>query len=288
MIPIDQQSNEGYAIHSCGYDSLLHAKICSTNNIITSPMPLHNYNAQQNSTNSMPNCNNYRNSRTRHRHHNEFSMSASPQVQGYTKLMSTQQNSKLNTALLNQLNPQLTHEQKLTRTISDVERWLADDQIVAATSNGTATNSTFEKDNSLHKDVPACLKNMNVNNSSDKFKENEIETNKYNNVRLPSKKVFNKNILLTRPKSSSSQQNSSNSDSPNGKAGTFGMTAPPNKCIAESEENIVQYASIPIVDASHSECEILLRASSDENESISQIGTIHHRYVHIHHHYYHH
>lgn len=148
MMPTDQHSNE--AAHSatkvnwCGYDSLLHAKICSTNNIISNPVLaahtsklLHSYNAQQDSTASVPNCNinstnnanchsnnnNNRISRSRHRHHNEFPISASPQVQGYTKLMSTQQNSKLNTALLNQLNPQLTQEQKLTRTISHVEKW---------------------------------------------------------------------------------------------------------------------------------------------------------------------
>lgn len=337
IVPTDQHPTVAHANHThnatkvnwCGYDSLLHAKICSTNNIISSPVLAasrsHNYNAQQNSTTSMPNFNNYnsndsgninnnninnRSSRSRHRHHNEFLVSASPQVQGYTKLMSTQQNSKLNTALLNQLNPQLTHEQKLTRTISDVEKWLADDQIVAATSNVTAANSIFDltktiqmnsKDNNLHKDVPECLKTTNTNNSSEKIKENESQTNKFNNASSPSKKIFNKEILLTRktPKSSqsSSQRNSSNSDSPNGKATTIEMAAPSKKCIADSKENVVEYASIPIVDASQSECEILLRASSDENESSSQIGTtdnasltttIHHRYVHIHHHYYHH
>lgn len=334
MMPTDQHPTEAHAIHNhnnatkvnwCGYDSLLHAKICSTNNPVLAAHTsrLQNYNAQLNSTTSMPNYNNYnsndsgninnnninnRSSRSRHRHHNEFLVSASPQVQGYTKLMSTQQNSKLNTALLNQLNPQLTHEQKLTRTISDVERWLADDQIVAATSNIAAANSVFDLTKTMNvncKDNPECLKNANTNtntnNSSGKIKENESQANKYNNASSPSKKIFNKEILLARktPKSSqsSSQRNSSNSDSPNGKAGTIEMAAPTNKCIAESKENVVEYASIPIVDASQSECEILLRASSDENESSSQIGTtdnasltttIHHRYVHIHHHYYHH
>lgn len=300
IMPNDQHSNEATKVNWCGYDSMLHAKICSTNNIISNPVLaahtsklLHSYNAQQNSTTSIPNCNinNSRNSRSRHRHHNEFSISASPQVQGYTKLMSTQQNSKLNTALLNQLNPQLTQEQKLTRTISHVEKWLADDQNVAATSNITADNNIFDvsnNDNSLHNDVPdSSLKNMN---------SSENQTKKYGDIHSPSKKTFNREIKLTRktPKTSqsSSQRNSSNSDSPGGKA----MATSSNKCIAESKENVVEYASIPI-DGSHSECEILLRASSDEIDSSSQIDitdnasvttTIHHRYVHIHHHYYHH
>lgn len=313
------QTDQAPAIHThsatkvnwCGYDSLLHAKICSTNNIISNPVLaahtsklLHSYNAQQDSTTSMPNCNsnvngntnnnNNRNSRSRHRHHNEFPISASPQVQGYTKLMSTQQNSKLNTALLNQLNPQLTQEQKLTRTISHVERWLADDQIVAATSNVIAANNILDisknlNTNNLHKGVP---ENLNANSSTDKFKENENQARKHIDVISPSKKTFKKEILLTRktPKSS-------DSDSPGAKVGSNGKATSSNRCIAESKENVVEYASIPIVDASHSECEILLRASSDENESSSQIGitdnaslttTIHHRYVHIHHHYYHH
>lgn len=333
MTPNDQHSN---AIHThsstkvnwCGYDSMLHAKICSTNKIVSNPVltaypSKHNYNTQQNSatpvlncnnnSNSNGNCNGYTNnnnsraSRSRHRHHNEFPISASPKVQGYTKLMSTQQNSKLNTAILNQLNPQLTQEQKLTQSITHVEKWLADDQIDAATSNIIMANNMLDmsknvnlnlncKNNNVHKGASECLNNM---NNTDKFKGNEILTKKHNDVSSSSKKAFNKEILLTRktPKSSlsSSLQNSSNSDSPGGKVGSIGATS--NKAVAETKENIVEYASIPIVDPSHSECENLLRASSDENESNSQIGitdnaslstTIHHRYVHIHHHYYHH
>lgn len=328
MMPTDKHFNETTAIHThsatkvnwCGYDSTLHAKICSSNNIISNPLLsahtpklLHNYNAQQDNISSLPNCNNTSNnnvnshsnnnsnriSRSRHRHQNEFPISASPQVQGYTKLMSTQQNSKLNTALLNQLNPQLTQEQKLTRTISHVEKWLADDHIVAATSNVIAANildmSKNVNDNNIN--APENLKNMNT----DKFRENENQAKRHNDGSSPSKKTFNKEILLTRktPKSSlsSSQRNSSNSDSPGRKMCDNGIDAPSNIRIDELKENAVEYASIPIVDASQSECEILLRASSDENGSSSQIGitdnlsqstTIHHRYVHIHHHYYHH
>lgn len=214
--------------------------------------------------------------------------------------MSTQ-NSKLNTTLLNQLNPQLTQEQKLTRTISHVEKWLADDQVGTATSNIITANNMLDisknvncKENNLYKDVE-CLNNVNAVSTVDKFKENEKLAKKQNDVGSPSKKTFNKEILLTRktPKSSlsSSQRNSSNSDS-HGK-GVSNGSAEPNNGTPELKENVVEYATIPIVDPSQSECENLLRASSDE--SSSQIGmtdnaslTTIHRYVHIHHHYYHH
>lgn len=346
MTPADPHSNETTAIYThnaskanwCGYDSMLHAKICSTNNIISNPVLaahtsklLHNINSNQN--NSTPNCNsnnvnnnnnnnNSRNSRSRHRHHNnEFPISASPQVQGYTKLMSSQ-NSKLNTTLLNQLNPQLTQEQKLTRTISHVEKWLAadDGQTAANTTNILTANNMLDtqsknvncKENNLYKDAD-CLNNVNaVNSTVDKFKENEKLTKKLNEVSgSPSKKTFNKEILITRktPKSSlsSSQRNSSNSDSQvkgtnnvttaTATTTTTATTAPTtnvpnNNAVPEPKEGVVEYASIPIVDPSQSECENLLRASSDE--SSSQIGmtdaslTTIHRYVHIHHHYYHH
>lgn len=248
-MPIDPHDTAAIHTHNasktnwCGYDSTLHAKICSTNNIISNPVLaahtsklLLNYNSNHN--NSTPNCNNSinninnsRNSRSRHRHHNEFPISASPQVQGYTKLMSTQ-NSKLNTALLNQLNPQLTQEQKLTRTISHVEKWLADDQTTAATpSNILTSNNLLDisknvncKENNLYKDAE-CLNNVNAIGATDKFKENEKLTKKLNDMGSPSKKTFNKEILITRktPKSSlsSSQRNSSNSDS-HGKGTTQG------------------------------------------------------------------
>lgn len=313
MTQADQHSNDTNNVHAhnatkanwCGYDSTLHAKICSTNNIISNPVLaahtsklLHNYNSNQNNSTPNFNNNNSRHSRSRNRHHNEFSISASPQVQGYTKLMSTQ-NSKLNTTLLNQLNPQLTQEQKLTRTISHVEKWLADDQTAAAaTSTILTANNVLDisknvncKENNLCKDAE-CLNNVNVVGSLDKFKENEKLAKKLNDANSPSKKTFNKEILITRktPKSSlsSSQRNSSNSDSQMKMANNMTANNAP-----EPKESVVEYASIPIVDPSQSECENLLRASSDE--SSSQIGltdnaslTTIHRYVHIHHHYYHH
>lgn len=290
----------------CGYDSMLHAKICSTNNFISNPVLaahtsklLHNYNSNNNSCSPNNGINN-RSSRSRHRHHhNEFPISGSPQVQGYTKLTSTQQNNKLNTNLLNQLNPQLTQEQKLTRTMNHVEKWLADEHITAAASIVTSPNMLDAK-NIICKDTNLYNNKTddNLNNATaqaDKVKESERMSRKINEIASPSKKIFNKAVLIDRktPKSSlsSSQRNSSTSDTQT--KGTSTAT-PPNNVTLDPKEMVMEYASIPIAfDPSHSECENLLRASSDE--SSSQIGmtddasmaTIH-RYVHIHHHYYHH
>lgn len=301
ITPVESHTNETTAAHAsktnwCGYDSMLHAKICSTNNIISNPVLsahasklLHNYNSNHN--NSTPNCNNKnnRNSRSRHRHHNEFPISASPQVQGYTKLMSMQ-NTKLNTVLLNQLNPQLTQEQKLTRTISHVEKWLADD----ANNLLDISKNVNCKGNNLNKETE--INNVHAVSVGDKFKENEkltkkLNDKKQNEVFSPSKRTFNKNRKTPKSSLSSSQRNSSNSDS-QGK-GSNNISAADNTVAPKPKESVVEYASIPIVDPSQSECENLLRASSDE--SSSQIGmtdnaslTTIHRCVHIHHHYYHH
>lgn len=309
----NDQNNATYArtpskMNWCGYDSMLHAKICSTNTFISNPVLaahtsklLHNINSTPNSEIPATNGANNRSSRLRHRHHNEFTVTASPQVQGYSKLLSNHNNGKLNTALLNQLNPQLTQEQKLTRTMNHVEKWLNEDQTNATTltasaassivatpnilSNSTAldTKNVNCKETNLCKDDANYLNNVNSASVIDKLKENDKST----------KKAFNKEILLTRKTQkpsylSSPQRDSSNSDS-------HSKTAAHNEdTTRESKESIMEYASIPIiVDPSQSECENLLRASSDE--SSSQIGltdnassTTVHRYVHIHHHYYHH
>lgn len=256
----------------CGYDSILHAKICSTNNVIANPVLaahtsklLHNYNNNMNNANStsnnnsnsknannnnINNNNNNRMSRSRHRHHNEFTITASPQIQGYTKLLSTHNTTKLNTSVLNQLHPQLTPEQKLSRTINHVEKWLAEDQSNQTQAsnilNGIGDKSDIESPTYTGKNMT-----MNANNitAMDKLKISDKVSKNRNETPSPMK-AFNKEILLTRKAQKSR-------------------------------------------DPSQSECENLLPASSDE--SSSQIGftdnslTTVHRYVHehIHHHYHH-
>lgn len=250
----------------CGYDSILHAKICSTNNVISNPVLaahtsklLHNYNNNMNNTanaasnnNSNSNSNgknannNIRMSRSRHRHHNEFTITASPQIQGYTKLLSTHNTTKLNSSVLNQLNPQLTPEQKHSRTM----KWLAEDQS-NQTPASNILNAVADKSDVDSPTFTGKNMTMNANNitAMDKLKISDKVSKNRNETPSP-KKTFNKEILLTRK--------------------------PPKSR-----------------DPSQSECENLLPASSDE--SSSQIGftdnslTTVHRYVHehIHHHYHH-
>lgn len=250
----------------CGYDSILHAKICSTNNVISNPVLaahtsklLHSYNNNMNNTNPASNNNsnsknannNNRMSRSRHRHHNEFTITASPQIQGYTKLLSTHNTTKLNTSVLNQLNPQLTPEQKLSRTINHVEKWLAEDQSIQSPTSNILNGVVGDKSDVESPAFTGKNLTMNANNitAMDKLKISDKVSKNRNETPSP-KKTFNKEILLTRK--------------------------PQKSC-----------------DPSQSECENLLPVSSDE--SSSQIGftdnslTTVHRYVHehIHHHYHH-
>lgn len=270
----------------CGYDSTLHARICSTSHVIAHPVLaahtsklLQNYNNNKNISNmisnnanasvnnsnnnnnsiatttntnaAVANNNNSRISRSRHRQHNEFTITASPQVQGYTKLLSTHNTSKLNTSMLNQLNPQLTPEQKLSRTISHVEKWLAEDQANQMQSSHILNGIGVAKSDIDSPTFAGKHMTMNANNitAMNKLKISDKVSKGRNDTSSP-KKTFNKDILLTRKP---------------------------------------QLAAEPC----QSECENLLPASSDESNS--QIGftdnslTTVHRYVHehIHHHYHH-
>lgn len=259
--------------------------------MITNPI---NSNHATKHSNHHQNNSNQRVLRNRHhRHHNEFPITASPQVQGYTKLMPTHNTSKLNTTILNHLNPQLTPEEKLSRTISHVEKWLTEDQstTAAATIATALTSQTNNFPNKIHStpfDSPSHqttiannlnkddnLVNANNITGMDKLKITEKLSKRINETQSP-RNVFNKELLLNKKSPKASLPHT-------------------NTCNLEKEHNIQkEYASIPIVvDPSQSECENLLRASSDESNS--QFGgadtslTTVHRYVHehIHHHFHH-
>lgn len=83
-IELDQQ-------HLCAFDSFLHATICSNAQVSVPSDPLKVQSAKMNNKN---------------------------------KIMQTPTALKLKTSVLNQLNPNLTSEQKLTRKLNDVEKWL--------------------------------------------------------------------------------------------------------------------------------------------------------------------
>lgn len=303
----------------CGYDSKLHAKICSTNNVISNPILaahtsklLRSYNNAQNAVlSNNSNAAGNRISRNRYRHHqNEFTINASPQVQGYTKLLSTNNTTtKLNTAILNQLNPQLTPEQKLSRTKYHVEKWLTEDQanVAAAAATTAAVNivttpniltekpadSPFKSKNINCKETNLCKDDsyLNANNISaiDRLKLTDKISKSCTEATSPKKAAFKKEILLSRKtKAGRSADKQQQQPQPQQRKPHQPPTDSP---LNAQKENIMDYSSI-IIDPSQSECENLLRASSDESSSqieyTDSLTTIR-RYVHehIHHHYYH-
>lgn len=227
-------------------------------------------------------------------------LTASPQVQGYTKLNSSahpsQTHPKLNTTALSQLNPQLTPEQKFSRTINHVEKWLTErDQVLAKTNNteptkkveaeAAASRSTKIRD--IAKDEKNLDNLINTKLFVEKLKMTEKYTEKFA-VDSPAKKTFNKEVLLGPRKAKSLRAAA-------GVVPTVTKSAP-----AESESKssrsqaLVEYGSVPIT-GDPSECENLLRASCTDDSSCSQAegetttSTAVHRYVHehIHHHYHH-
>lgn len=241
----------------------------------------------------------------RHKNHDlhgvtaNTSLTASPQVQGYTKLNSSvpaPSHPKLNTTALSQLNPQLTPEQKFSRTINHVEKWLNErDQVLAKTNNieqRVAKVPTHEVDGRTEKirDITKDGKNLdNLINTKvfvEKLKMTEKFTEKFTGD-SPAKKTFNKEVLL-RPRKAKSLLSS---------AVVSASAIVPQDAESKSSRSqaLVEYETLPIT-GDPSECENLLRASCTDESSCSQVegetstsSAVQHRYVHehIHHHYHH-
>lgn len=186
---------------------------------------------------------------------------------------------KLSPHLLNQLNPNLTTEQKLTRTINQVEMWLERDQ---PKSNELKVMKKIIESGEKLNNSPQHHNNM-INNRAkfEKIKNDQATTKKIDNVLnadqlkiteevaeiVSPRKCYNKEVSVATKKSILKTEN----------------TTAANSCVKE-------YASIP-VNADAGECENLLRVgASDEDppadNTTSSESTVH-RYVHIHHHYHH-
>lgn len=292
-VPQDPHANGG---NPCGYDSFLHATICTKNghsvrHISSAPMHstptkvLQNYNI--------------RNVRMRNKTHdlqgvltpNAGSLTASPQVQGYSKLNSSApapMHPKLNTTALSQLNPQLTPEQKFSRTINHVERWLNErDQILIKTNNtepkvGTKAGAE-SRTNNIGKDDNNLGNLINTKVFVEKIKTTEKFTEKFA-IESPAKKTFNKEVLL-RPRKAQSHRSS----------GVVSASAAVPLESGNKSQALVEFGAIPLT-GNRSECENLLRASCTDESSCSQAegetstsSAVQHRYVHehIHHHYHH-
>lgn len=222
---------------------------------------------------------------------------------------------KLSPSLLNQLNPNLSAEQKLTRTINQVEMWLERDQTKAndlkLTKNKFAMDAAEKLNNSPGSPVN---NNPNVNNNNliPNNKTNKIEKVRADKQVFQSPTLDNKNKIdnvlnsetFTEKLKITEDLAECNVVSPKKSFNKEALIASATKKVIKSTEVrsptdiktnnfVVEYASIPVA-AEASECENLLRASDEEppqndnstNNSAGTPSTVH-RYVHIHHHYHH-
>lgn len=182
---------------------------------------------------------------------------------------------KLNTAILNQRNPNLSADQKLSRTINHVEKWLTERDHV---NRNEAKIENIEKRNKFTKRPLHRSKSKEELAAKDKnvlFEKLKITENLIEPIVTPvtPKKTFNKEVLISGSSASRKKQQANNRVVDNNiKNNGFAM----------------EYASIPVA-AEPIECENLLRASDDETPNGSTTSSTVHRYVHehIHHHYHH-
>lgn len=240
-------AGEGDQQHLCAFDSFLHATICSNlhgnSPVDASKIKMNNRNRMKQLNHSVP----------------------APGL-------------KLKTSVLNQLNPILSPEQKLTRKLNDVEKWL------------------LERDPTTH-----CYKidESKIRTKEDKNLLNPIVIDKLSTQATSTpKKVFNKEVLITK------------------KSKPIGHQSKHQKEVINSTKNqiILEYSNVPVpVTGDASECENLISMSDDESslhqaptailinsnsnekteapengsnasESTSKSSF---RFVHIHHHFYH-
>lgn len=318
--PSNAHANGG---NPCGYDSFLHATICTNNGHsvrhASSALPMHH----STPTKILQNYNN-RHGRMRHKTHDlhhsaglvtaHTSLTASPQVQGYTKLNSSaappahqqqQGHPKLNTSALSQLNPQLTPEQKFSRTINHVEKWLNErDQVMLVKTNNTEPKATSHKTTTSGAAADVDIRTSNlVGKDEQKNHDNSINTKvptsdkfpEKSSLDSPAKKTFNKEVLLLGPRKAKSHRSSGGGGVVVSAASSAAL--PPTEAAANKSQAMVQFGTIPLLSSGNrSECENLLRASCTEDSSGSQAegetstsSAVLHRYVHehIHHHYHH-
>jgi naked cuticle len=230
--------------HLCAFDSFLHATICSNVDTTTPTDPAKIHATKINNRHKMK----------------QMNQSMPPAL-------------KLKTSVLNQLNPNLTPEQKLTRKLNDVEKWLLERE--------TTTHSyKIENEGKIRsKDDKNILSPIVI----DKLSTPATST---------PKKVFNKELLISKKR-------------------PLGHHSKHQKEVINSTKNqiILEYSNVP-VPGDASECENLITDdeqsqaptaihvnnktsdaqpdignASNASESTSKSSSV--RFVHIHHHFYH-
>lgn len=231
--------------HLCAFDSFLHATICSNLNSNASPDPAKAHAAKMNNRNKMKQMNH----------------SMPPGL-------------KLKTSVLNQFNPNLTPEQKLTRKLNDVEKWLLERE---------TTTHSYKIENEAK-----------MRSKDDKNILSPIVIDKLSANASTPKKVFNKEVLISKKLRPTHHQSKH------------------QKEVINSTKNqvILEYSNVP-VPGDASECENLLisdeeqsqtptaihvnskandaqpeaGAASNASDSTAKSSSV--RFVHIHHHFYH-
>ncbi|KAG5674535.1 hypothetical protein PVAND_004497 [Polypedilum vanderplanki] len=205
--------------HLCAFDSFLHATVCSKLS------------------------NNHSNNQTKAKHMNQTIPTGL----------------KLKTSLLNQLNPNLTSEQRLARKLNDVEKWMRE----------TAIHEAKIKAN----DEKNILSPINV----DKLSTNVTSARH--------KKPFDKEILITKKSKSSSphrskqQKDAINNIKNQAVLEILGDTSECENLISMSDEDEVEQTAAVDV---NNKTELPVQERSEDASKSSSV-----RFVHIHHHFYH-
>ncbi|XP_055591954.1 protein naked cuticle homolog [Uranotaenia lowii] len=266
----------GHETNLCGYDSYLHQTICAAASVKHAALHLNGGVTMANGgvftalplTTSTPNR-----LLAHHNHHakakrKEQRLALASRAQTQHQLV---QPVKLSTALLNQHYPNLSAEQKLTRSINHVEKWLdnrspklvnklklMDDmmernhrvngsKLKRSKSKEDIATKSSKLDNVLTADL--LLENLKITEDIAEF-----------SVVTP-KKVFNKECLI----SSATKKNIRTFHTTK----TISTTTEQQQNQSAASNNLIQlqYASIP-VNAEPSECENLIRMSDAEEETV--------------------
>jgi hypothetical protein len=214
--------------HLCAFDSFLHATICSNLHSTTIADPtkvkVNNRNRMKQMNQSMP-----------------------PAL-------------KLKTSVLNQLNPNLTPEQKLSRKLNDVEKWL------------------------LERDPSYKIENEGkIRPKDDKNIHNPIVVDKLATTQATStpKKVFNKELLLSKKSKSHSKQQKDVINATKNQIILEYSSDCENLLLSEDDQNSKAQTAILIGDNKTNE----IPPEAVSSDSTSKSSSV--RFVHIHHHFYH-
>lgn len=277
----------------------MHATICTNNNNINNINNNHHFASSPTGQIVVPHARNFSHhingksglkSRTKlgghnnhHHHHSNI----------YQKLQQQQQqqanNIKLNTTILNQLNPNLSAEQKLSRTMNHVEKWLFDRE-------QQKQNLQYANLNNNNTTVASKLVNKSTKLKLQRSKSKEeipIRDKVLLDIVDPiTKKTASVQSTPTTPiQGSVAGGAAATANTPQSVKSKVKSTTKPSATSSPEHKKgfIMEYASIP-VNGDATECENLLRGSDEEtnNQSGGTPSTVH-RYVHehIHHHYHH-